>query len=114
MLDTKLYIEQLIKRLREDGIFELSSEDYICEDVFRAALKKFIDKNIRFGLALPLTDNQLNIILEESKIKTVKNTINFLSEQNILEATGIDRGTGEFIYTLTAHGKSVYRKIFMS
>lgn len=113
MINKNIYIEQLISKLSQDGIFEMSSDDYVSEEVLRRHTLKFVDNNIKYGMDFHLTDNQLQIILDESRIETIKNTITFLSDKNILTPSGIDRSTGEFIYTLTDEGKHLYKKIFI-
>lgn len=113
MLNKNIYIEQLIHKFECDGLFDMSSDDYISEDVLREHINKFIATNVKYGMDYQLTEGQLQIVLDEAKIETIKNTITFLSEKNILIPSGIDRGTGEFIYTLTDEGKTLYRKIII-
>lgn len=113
MFDKNTYINQLINKLDQDGTFDMSSDDYIDKKILKSHINKFIGTNVKYGMDFQLTDNQLQIILDESRIETIKTTITFLSEKNILTPSGIDRGTGEFIYTLTDQGKTLYKKIFM-
>ena len=111
MLNKSLYIDQLITQFEKAGMLDMSSDDYISGDVLRKHITKFVNNNIKYGMDYRLTDNQIQIVLDDSKIETIKNTITFLNEQNVLTPSGIDSHTGEFIYTLTDHGKTLYKKI---
>lgn len=110
-MDSVLYMEQIISRLRKENLFDMSLETYVDEDILRELLQVFVKRNLIYNGKQDLSHTQLELIIEEAKIGTIKKTIGFLSDRNILERTSFNERTGEMVYGLTDYGKNVYRKL---
>lgn len=111
--DIKLYIHRLYKVVEDEGLFEMSNDDYINPNIFIEICTENITEQNKNDANVDLTDTIIRKIIQESRAATVKNTIDFLSVKKILEASGMDHQTGEFVYTLTKAGKTLYRKLML-